>query len=465
MAATILAADDNADALFALTTLLQNEGYTVVSAENGTDAFALAEEHIPDLAILDVNMPGLDGCAVTEKMKQHPELRYTPVILLSANSELDDVETGLDRGADEYIVKPFERRELLARLKAALRIHALYRDLRAERARGDALQTRVEDRFRFGNLIGRSASMRAVYDLIEKVKDSKVPVLITGESGTGKELVAAAIHYNSIRKGKPFVAQNCSAFSESLLESELFGHVKGAFTGALRDKPGLFEMADGGTLFLDEIGEMKAILQAKLLRVLQDGTFLPVGGSKPKTVDVRVVAATNRDLQVMIKEGTFREDLFYRLNVISIKLPPLRERAADIPALAEHFLEASALRDKRDRKRLTADMLKLLCEYRWPGNVRELQNEIERLILMASGEDIGVEFADERLRGGISGAPSSSSSQAQGTLPEAVAAVEKSLIVSTLEKTKWNKSEAARLLGISRSNLIEKVKVYGLEQE
>ena len=462
-AGTIVAADDNAEALFALTTLLQQEGYEVVTAENGSDAWELIEEHHPDVVILDVEMPGLKGYEVAEKVKAHPDIKYTPVILLTANAEADDIENGLRRGADDYVIKPFDRGELLARLGAALRIRALYRELQQERRRGDALQSRAEERFSFGKIVGRSPSMREVYDLIEKVKDSKVSVLITGESGSGKELVASAVHFNSQRKHKPFIAQNCSAFSESLLESELFGHVKGAFTGALRDKPGLFELADGGTLFLDEIGEMKPLLQAKLLRVLQDGTFTPVGATKPKKVDVRVVAATNRDLEAMIKDGGFREDLYYRLNVIRIKLPPLRERQVDIPALIESFIEKASKRDEKPRKSFTPELIAALSAYRWPGNVRELENEVERLLLLSGeAQTVGAEFADPRLTGG---GEVGADAPASGTLEDAVTSVERKLIASTLEKTKWNKSEAARVLGVSRSNLIEKVKHYGLEKD
>lgn len=460
--ATILAADDNPDALFALTALLEAEGFRVISAADGAEAWARAEEDVPDIALLDVEMPKVRGDELARRFKAHPELRYTPVILLTALSESDDIESGLAHGADDYVVKPFERRELLARLGAAGRIRAVYQDLRSERQRGDALQHQVEERFRFGNIVGRSPSMRVVYDLVEKVKDSRVAVLITGESGTGKELVASAIHYNSGRKSRPFIAQNCSAFSETLLESELFGHVKGAFTGALRDKPGIFELADGGTLFLDEIGEMKPTLQAKLLRVLQEGTFTPVGGTKQRKVDVRVVAATNRDLEKMIKDGSFREDLYYRLNVIRIQLPPLRERAGDVASLIEHFLSKIAAREGSAAKSIQPELLSLLCNYRWPGNVRELENEMERLWLMAGGASmITPELADARLS---SGGAAAAESAVGGSLAGAVESLERRLIQAALEKTGWNKSETARILDISRSNLIEKVKLYGLER-
>ncbi|NDC38110.1 MAG: sigma-54-dependent Fis family transcriptional regulator, partial [Proteobacteria bacterium] len=434
------------------------------SAESGAEAWARAEEEPPDVAILDVEMPRVRGDELAGRFKSHPELRYTPVILLTANSEADDIEAGLAFGADDYVIKPFERRELLARVGAALRIRALYQELRSERLRGDSLQSQVEERFKFGNLVGRSAPMRAVYDLLEKVKDSRVAVLITGESGTGKELVASAIHYNSNRRTKPFIAHNCSAFSETLLESELFGHVRGAFTGALRDKPGIFELADGGTLFLDEIGEMKAALQAKLLRVLQEGTFTPVGGTKQRHVDVRVVAATNRDLEKMIKDGSFREDLYYRLNVIRVALPPLRERPGDVASLVPHFLSKIATREGSSPKSVHHELLALLCAHSWPGNVRELENEIERLWLMSGADaEINPEHADPRLR--RSHPVLVRQELSSGSLAQAVEQLERGLLQSTLERTGWNKSEAARLLGISRSNLIEKVKQYGLEPQ
>jgi two-component system response regulator HupR/HoxA len=322
------------------------------------------------------------------------------------------------------------------------------------------LRSQVRAQRNFGNILGKSGAMQDVFALLEKVKDAAVPVLILGESGTGKELIARAIHYNSPRRDKPFVVQNCSAFNDNLLESELFGHVNGAFTGAVRDKEGLFAVADGGTFFLDELGEMSPALQVKLLRVLQQGTFMPVGGTKERKVDVRVVTATNRPLADMVAEGTFREDLYYRLNLVTIKLPPLRERREDIPLLAEHFLVRNGARNNY-RPSLRADTIKILSEYRWPGNIRELENEIERAMLMAGGVDeIEPSHLSTHVRDGAL-APRKAGGVV-GSLKVAVEELERAMIASALEQTGGNKSEAARILGIARSNLIAKAQSYGL---
>ncbi len=306
--------------------------------------------------------------------------------------------------------------------------------------------------------------MQEVFSLIEKVSDSDVPVLISGESGTGKELVAQAIHYNSPRKANPLVVQNCSAFNENLLESELFGHVKGAFTGAIRDKQGLFETANGGSFFLDELGEMSPALQVKLLRVLQDGTFIPVGGNTIKKVDVRIIAATNRDLREMVSKGTFREDLYYRLNVVNIKLPPLRERRVDIPLLVDFFLSTNSQKSGREKKLVADDLLLVLSDYPWPGNIRELQNEVERLVLMSgTSKEITVDLISPHIFHKRDSQSEDALIAKTGRLREAMDNLERQMITATLERLNGNKSEAARELGISRSNLISKVHSYGLD--
>lgn len=457
----ILVVDDNEDGLFALDQLLQKNGFATVTATSGEDALKRIETESPDLILLDVNLPGIDGFEVTKRLKADSYLRYIPVILLTANDSIDSVIEGLEGGADDYVRKPFDSKELLARLAAAMRTRRLYDELRHSNRVNAELQSRMSERASFDKIIGASQVMRELYALMDKVKDSDVPVLITGESGTGKELVASALHFHSSRRNKPFVVQNCSAFNENLLESELFGHVRGAFTGAVRDKPGLFEVADGGTFFLDELGEMSAALQVKLLRVLQDGTFIPVGATKPKQVDVRVIAATNRDLRQMVTEGTFREDLFYRLNVISIRLPALRERRVDIPLLATHFLNSISNRTKAPVKSITQDALRVLSDYNWPGNIRELENEIERLVLMAAGSPtIDVSLVSSHIR--TQEAQSAQGRRLEGNLKDALENLEKNMIQAALEKTSGNKSEAAKELGISRSNLIAKVKTYGL---
>ncbi len=461
--ATILAVDDDADALFALEGVLTRAGYKVVTAANGKDALCVMQRLIPDLILLDLMMPLMNGYEVAQAVKADPVLKYTPVVLVTSKDDCEDIVRGLDAGADDYIKKPFRKEELLARIKAAMRTRRLYRELEQERESNQALRIELGARYSFDHILGNSASMREVFSLIHKVKDAVVPVLITGESGTGKELVARAVHCNGARSKGPFVVQNCSAFQENLLESELFGHVRGAFTGANRDKAGLFEAADGGTFFLDELGEMSPALQVKLLRVLQDGTFIPVGATRAKKVDVRIIAATNRNLREMVRRGTFREDLFYRLNVVNIVIPPLRERRLDIPLLVEHFL-AEAGAGQGARKTLSSEALRALCEYDWPGNVRELQNEVERAVLLSASEE-KIQLSD--LSPHIAGGQKEASEQAgrvEGSLKEAVANLERNLILAALERHDWNKSEVARDLGISRSNLIAKVSAYGLER-
>ena len=449
----ILAVDDNSDALFVLEEALVRRGFVVVTAGSGVEALKRASEERPDIVLLDINMPGMDGYEVTRRLKADPATASISVVLLTALNTLDGVAPGLDLGAIDYLTKPFKAEEL------ALRLHVVGRNRRTE-SEVHELRSQVRAQRNFGNILGKSGAMQDVFALLEKVKDAAVPVLILGESGTGKELIARAIHYNSPRRDKPFVVQNCSAFNDNLLESELFGHVKGAFTGAVRDKEGLFAVADGGTFFLDELGEMSPALQVKLLRVLQQGTFMPVGGTKERKVDVRVVTATNRPLADMVAEGTFREDLYYRLNLVTIKLPPLRERREDIPLLAEHFLVRTGARSNY-RPSLRADTMKILSEYRWPGNIRELENEIERAMLMAGGVDeIEPSHLSTHVREGAL-APRKAGGVV-GSLKVAVEELERAMIASALEQTGGNKSEAARILGIARSNLIAKAQSYGL---
>ena len=334
-----------------------------------------------------------------------------------------------------------------------------------------SLSTELTDRYKFENIIGRSQSMLEVFRILERVCQSDSTILINGESGTGKELVARAIHYNGPRKDKPFVVQNCSAFNDNLLESALFGHVRGAFTGALRDKKGLFEVADGGTFFLDEVGDMSPALQVKLLRVLQEGTFLPVGGTTPKQVDVRVISATHKDLTELVKKNEFREDLFYRLNVIRIQVPALRERKDDLPMLVDHFIRKHK-RDGQKARGLAPEAMSVLQSYHWPGNIRELENEIERLLVLGGDQDqLTPDLLSSRIRDTVSGAMGTnvigSSRMAAvpvGRLNDAVEQLERDMNSQGLQRTKNNKSRLARELGISRSNLILKIQKYGLEK-
>ncbi|MBI4042880.1 MAG: sigma 54-interacting transcriptional regulator [Deltaproteobacteria bacterium] len=326
------------------------------------------------------------------------------------------------------------------------------------------LNKELGTRYRYDNMIGKSRAMQEVYVLLDKIKNSESTVLVQGDNGTGKELIARSIHFNSPRKEKAFVTQNCSAFNENLLDSELFGHVKGSFTGAVRDKKGLFEIADGGTLFLDEIGDTSPAMQVKLLRILQEGTFLPVGGTEPRHVNVRLLAATNKNLKEMVDRGEFREDLYYRINVINVNVPPLRDRKEDIPLLIDHFLDKAAQERGQRRKMITKRAMEKIYDYYWPGNIRELQNEIERLVVLAGDEEkITPEMLSSRIRdygekGKIQGV------RLQGKLKDAIEELERQMILEGLRRTGWNKSKLAKELGISRAGLIMKVEKFNLDK-
>lgn len=472
----ILLVDDNPDGLYAGTRILEHAGFRVLNASDGEETIRIVESEVPDAILLDVMMPKLDGLQVTKRLKAHTDTKYIPIVLVSAKDSLEDVVEGLDAGADGYITKPFKPEDLIARTKAAIRVKQLYDELREVKSLNERLQDEVGGLYSYNatsnsvkGIVGESASIKKVFSLIGKVSKADSPVLITGPSGTGKELVAKAIHYSSSRKNKPIIAKNCAAFSEQLLESQLFGHVKGAFTGAVKDQKGYFEAADGGSLFLDEIGEMPLHLQAKLLRVLQDGIITPVGTTIEKTVDVRIIAATNRDLRGMIAQGTFREDLFFRLNVVSLELPSLHERREDIPLLITHFLDRS-FEKHGERKQLSNTVYEMLLSYSWPGNIRELQNEIERLIILSGDEselteDLVSEHIFKQTRSTLK-LPQESVTMLSGEsldLKSSIIALEKKLISEALEKLAGNKSLAAKALGISRSSLISKVQEYSLE--
>lgn len=378
---TLLIVDDEKNYLLVLEDLLSEAGYQVLTADSGIKGLELALSSDLDVLITDMKMPGLDGMALLERI--HAEKPDLPVIMMTAFGSVEKAVEAMRKGAFDYILKPFKNEELKLTIGKAAEHHRLLR-------RNRYLTRELQDRYQFSNIIGKSAPMQRVYELIEKVAPAKATVLITGESGTGKELIARAIHFNSPRRAQPFITVNCGALPETLLESELFGHEKGSFSGAVSQRKGRFELADGGTLFLDEISEMSPPLQVKLLRVLQELEFERVGGTQTLKVDVRVVAASNRNLKTEVAAARFRSDLFYRLNVVHVHMPPLRERADDIPLLISHFLAKYGMEPQRAGIGLEPDALRCLMDYSWPGNVRELENTIERAVILAGGERIRV---------------------------------------------------------------------------
>lgn len=453
----ILVADDEPSMREFLDILLKKEGYQVSLASNGEEVVRLAERDLFDLILLDIRMPKLDGISVLKKVKAFsPE---TIVIMITAFASADTAIQAMREGAYDYITKPFKVDEIRLIIRNALEKKHLQKE-------NVLLKEAVKERFRFGNIIGQSPKMQALYDLLEKVAPTKTNVLITGESGTGKELVAKAIHYNSPRKDKPFVTLNCGAIPEALIESELFGHMKGAFTDAIATKKGLFEVADEGTLFLDEISELPLLMQVKLLRVLQDREFKRVGGTEDIRVDVRIIAATNKDLEEAVKvHRSFREDLYYRLNVIEVKLPPLRERKEDIRLLAEHFMKKYSDELGKRITQIAPGALQALLEYDYPGNVRELQNIIERAVALESGEELSernvISYLDRHSP--IKKGWFDLELPSEGIdLERVVEEVERTLLLKALERTKGIKKKAAELLGINFRSMRYRLDKYGL---
>jgi DNA-binding NtrC family response regulator len=428
---------------------LAERGFEVVQADSGERALELLEQFAFDIVITDLRLPGIDGARVIEAARD----RYPSIvaIVITGFGTVKDAVDAIKRGASDFVAKPFQFDELLHVLKNALE----QRRLRSENA---YLRSQLEERYQFGGILGRSRPMQKLFQLLETVARSNSTILITGETGTGKEVVARAIHHNSARRTNRFVALNCSAIPETLLEAELFGHVRGAFTGAVGARQGRFEQAHKGTLFLDEVGTMSSALQTKLLRALQEREFERIGDSQTIKVDVRVIAATNSDLARMVAEGTFREDLYYRLHVIPVQLPPLRDRRDDIPVLVQHFLEKFS---PTSQMQVSQDSMRALMAYSWPGNVRQLENAVERAVALSAG----------RLQIGLSDLPAEvhvapSPSQApfvelpdEGLdLPAYLAAIERDLIQRALDRTGNNRNRAAELLQIKRTTLVEKLK-------
>jgi DNA-binding NtrC family response regulator len=447
--ARVLVVDDEEIVREVLEALLTAENYKVDFASNGVEALEKTREQDYSVILLDLMMPGMDGFEVLEELNKL-ELRPATVILTAFGS-IDKAVKATKLGAFDFITKPFKNDEILLAVKNA----GERRRLLEENSR---LRQTLSERHSFKNIIGKSAPMQAVFDLVAQVAPRRSTVLIQGESGTGKELVAKAVHAASGRSGATFVAINCGNIPSELLESEIFGHVKGAYTGATASKKGLFEVADSGTLFLDEVATLSMEIQAKLLRVIQEREFRRLGGLENIKVDVRIIAATNTDLHTAVEQGTFRDDLYYRLNVIVVKLPPLRERPEDIPLLAEHFIRKYC--DENDRELCTLDpsALKILLDHNWPGNVRELENVIERSVVLAPGNVITPDLFPRNL---LSSAPADTAVRfASDGLPlkERVASYEKSLILAALEKTDWNQKKAAQLLSVNATTLSEKLK-------
>ncbi len=442
----ILIADDEEPILFGLTELLKEEGYQVSAAPDGKEALDKLKKDDFDLLLADLKMPKLDGLQILEAIKKENIL--TEVIIITGKGSIDTAVEAMKAGAYDYLTKPVEPDRLRTIIPKALEHHRLL-------VSHKELELQIKQLTRYEDLIGQSSQMQEVYKLIEAVADSTANVIITGESGTGKELVAKAIHQKSGRKAQPFIAVNCSAFPENILENELFGHEKGAFTGALNEKAGCFEMADRGTLFLDEIGEMSLETQAKILRALEERRFRRLGGKKEIHVDVRVVAATNRNLKQALEEKRLREDLYYRLAVVEIDLPPLRERAEDIPLLISAFLNYFNEKNHKNIKGLTAPCRDILMKYPWYGNVRELKNVIERAVILSTSDKIDVHILPERILTYKFEKPT-----IMIPLGTTVEEAEKLLIFRTLEIESGNKTRAAQTLGISLKTLHNKLGKY-----
>jgi DNA-binding NtrC family response regulator len=445
----ILVAEDDRTARVSLVGLLDAEGFEVLSAETGTQADSLLMAEELDVALLDIKMPGLDGLTVLRRAREGG--LGTPLIVMTAHGDSNTAIEAMKSGAFDYVLKPLNFHQLLPQIERAIEHRRLAKELRSLRSQGSADG--------IATMIGRSPAMQHVYKLIGQVAESDATVLIRGESGTGKELVVNAIHFNSGRNKGPLVKVNCASIPETLLESELFGHEKGAFTNAAFRRIGRFEEANRGTLFLDEIGELAPTLQSKLLRAIQERTIERLGSNIPLSVDIRLIAATSRNLEQAVEEGEFREDLYYRLNVVTIQLPPLRDRRQDIPALVQHFLNRG-----RRKASITPQALAMLDEYHWPGNVRELENTIERAVVLAregvvTKTEIQLRAASERI-----GARWTDQVPLEIGWQANLSELEKSLVERALRQSQGNKSKAAELLGIHRRLLYEKMRAYGLEQ-
>jgi len=459
---SILVVDDEPNYLVVLSELLRDEGLEVFTASSGKEGLAIVQDVDLDLVITDMQMPKMDGLQFLEKIKASN--RHLPVIMITAFAEVEKAVAAMQSGAFNYLAKPFSNEELLVNINKAVQHYSLLRE-------NSRLRKEMLERTGFSGMVGKSKHMQQVYELIEKVAPTPSSVLITGESGTGKELVAKAIHFNSPRVDKPFITVNCAALAENLLESELFGHEKGAFTGAVAMRKGRFELADSGTLFLDEIGEIPLALQAKLLRAIQEKRFERVGGSKTLSVDVRIVSATNLDVKEEVKKGTFREDLYYRLNVIHLALPALRERQDDIPLLVDYFVKTVAERLGKTDLEINKEAMRLLVGLPWEGNVRELENTIERAAILCNDNKItGDDVQPESIGQDAQQAWGQDLDFAQlipvdAGLNDVLYAIEDKMLHQALDATAYVQARAAEKLGITKSLLQYKMKKYGIKKK
>lgn len=450
MKAKILVIDDDTSLRRVLEYNLQEEGYDVAAAASGEDGLRLFKQLQPDLVITDMKMSGMDGLKVLKSIKESSA--DTLVIIITAFGTVDVAVEAMKAGAYDYITKPFNREALKLTVKKALQFSGLAEE-------NKRLKDELADQADFRSIVGSSPEMEKVFAMVRKVADTEASVFITGESGTGKELIARSIHANSSRRDGPFLAINCSAIPRDLLESELFGHTKGAFTGAIKEKSGKFQLADCGTIFLDEVGELLMELQPKLLRVLQEKEVEPLGGTKPQKLDVRVISATSLNMEKAIADGTFRDDLYYRLSVIPIHLPPLRERRKDIPLLIKYF----SAKHGSDKISFDKEALEALSMFAWPGNVRELENTVERLLIMRSSDLIRFGELPDKFR-----EPSSSHKNRVVRLPDegySLEQLEREIVIEALERNAWNQTAAARFLRIPRHTLIYRIEKYNIEQE
>jgi DNA-binding NtrC family response regulator len=452
-AGSILIIDDEAEIRESLQTLLELESFAVDTASTGEEGLTRIGQNTYDLVLLDLALPDRDGMDLLAELRTHDS--QFSVIMITAYGTVENAVKAMQAGAANFVQKPWDNEKLLADVRAAVARH------RAEEE-NIQLKRALKQRYNFENIVGKSEPMLKIFDLVAQVAPSRSTVLLQGESGTGKELIAKAIHLNSTRRERPFVPVNTGSMPADLLESTLFGHVKGAFTSAIASKKGLFEIADKGTLFLDEIGTMGMDTQAKILRVLQDRKFMHLGGVHELQVDVRIIAATNVDLAQHVREGKFREDLFYRLNVITIELPPLRQRKQDIPLLVDFFLHRYSQENERPLRRITPEALRPLLTYSWPGNVRELENVMERAVVLSSGTEIGPDLLPDQIAGRGTAFPMLEH-RGDASLFDIMEDCERHILVDMLEKCNWNQTEAAERFHVPLSTLNQKIKRLNIE--